>query len=137
MFTMRTLNKQFFSVIIQFVKYIFVGGIAFLFDFGTLYILTEYGGLHYLASAVVAFIIGLNVNYFLAKFLVFKDSKITNIKKEYFYVVCISLSALLLNQVLLFIFTDKLGIYYLNSKIITTIILLFYNFIIRKVFIFS
>jgi putative flippase GtrA len=134
---MRTLNKQFFSVIIQFVKYIFVGGIAFLFDFGTLYILTEYGGLHYLASAVVAFIIGLNVNYFLAKFLVFKDSKITNIKKEYFYVVCISLSALLLNQVLLFIFTDKLGIYYLNSKIITTIILLFYNFIIRKVFIFS
>lgn len=134
---MRTLNKQVFSVIIQFVKYIFVGGIAFLFDFGTLYILTEYGGLHYLASAVVAFIIGLNVNYFLAKFLVFKDSKITNIKKEYFYVVCISLSALLLNQVLLFIFTDKLGIYYLNSKIITTIILLFYNFIIRKVFIFS
>ncbi len=134
---MRTLNKQVFSVIIQFVKYIFVGGIAFLFDFGTLYILTEYGGVHYLVSAMVAFIVGLNVNYFLAKFLVFKDSKITNIKKEYFYVVCISLSALLLNQVLLFIFTDKLGIYYLNSKIITTIILLFYNFIIRKVFIFS
>ena len=134
---MRTLNKQVFSVIIQFVKYIFVGGIAFLFDFGTLYILTEYGGVHYLVSAMVAFIVGLNVNYFLAKFLVFKDSKIQHIRKEYIYVVCISLSALLLNQVLLFIFTDKLGIYYLNSKIITTIILLFYNFIIRKVFIFS
>ena len=134
---MKILHKQHLSVVIQFIKYIFVGGVAFLFDFGTLYVLTEYGGLHYLLSAIVAFIIGLNVNYFLAKFLVFKDSKIQDIRKEYIYVVCISLSALLLNQVLLFIFTDKLGIYYLNSKIITTIILLFYNFIIRKVFIFS
>ncbi len=134
---MKILHKQHLSVVIQFIKYIFVGGVAFLFDFGTLYVLTEYGGLHYLLSAIVAFIIGLNVNYFLAKFLVFKDSKIQDIRKEYIYDVCISLSALLLNQVRLFIFTDKLGIYYLNSKIITTIILLFYNFIIRKVFIFS
>lgn len=124
-------------LIYQFLKYVFVGGMAFLFDFGTLYILTEYFGIYYLTSSVIAFIIGLNVNYFLAKFLVFKASKIKDIKKEYLYIVGISLSALFLNQILLFLLTEKIGIYYLLSKIIITIILLFYNFIIRKVFIFE
>lgn len=125
------------NLIYQFLKYVFVGGAAFVFDFGTLYILTEYFGIYYLTSAVVAFIIGLNVNYFLAKFLVFKASKIKDLKREYFYIVGISLSALFLNQILLFVLTEKLGVYYLVSKIIITVILLFYNFIIRKVYIFS
>lgn len=131
------INRKYKNLIYQFLKYVFVGGMAFLFDFGTLYILTEYFGIYYLTSSVVAFIIGLNVNYFLAKFLVFKASKIKDIKKEYLYIVGISLSALFLNQILLFLLTEKIGIYYLLSKIIITIILLFYNFIIRKVFIFE
>ena len=37
--------------LIQFVRYFFVGGFAFIIDFGLLYILTEYAGLHYLLSA--------------------------------------------------------------------------------------
>ncbi len=131
------INRKYKNLIYQFLKYVFVGGMAFLFDFGTLYILTEYFGIYYLTSSVIAFIIGLNVNYFLAKFLVFKASKIKDIKKEYLYIVGISLSALFLNQILLFLLTEKIGIYYLLSKIIITIILLFYNFIIRKVFIFE
>lgn len=131
------ISKGSIHLLLQFIKYLFVGGAAFVFDFGTLYILTEYAGIHYLVSAVVAFIIGLNVNYFLAKFLVFKDSKIKDIKKEYFFIVIISLSALFLNQLFLFILTEKIGLYYLYSKIITTAILLVYNFIIRKVYIFE
>lgn len=125
------------TLVFQFIKYIFVGGVAFIFDFGTLYTLTEYAHIHYLLSAVIAFIIGLNVNYFLAKYLVFKDSKIKSLKKEYFYIVIISISALLLNQLCMFIFTEKIGLYYLYSKIVTTVLLLIYNFVIRKIFIFE
>lgn len=132
-----TISAKHRNSLIQFVKYLFVGGVAFLFDFGTLYTLTEYAHFHYLVSSVFAFIIGLNVNYFLAKFLVFKESKIKNIKKEYVLIVLISLSALVINQFSLFILTEKIGMYYLLSKIITTVFLLFYNFIIRKVFIFD
>ena len=132
-----TISAKHRNSLVQFVKYLFVGGAAFLFDFGTLYTLTEYVHFHYLVSSVFAFIIGLNVNYFLAKFLVFKESKIKNIKKEYLLVVVISLSALVINQFSLFVLTEKIGMYYLLSKIITTVFLLFYNFIIRKVFIFD
>ena len=33
------------NLLIQFVRYFFVGGFAFIVDFGLLYILTEYAGL--------------------------------------------------------------------------------------------
>ena len=39
--------------LIQFVRYFFVGGFAFIIDFGLLYILTEYAGLHYLGDPLV------------------------------------------------------------------------------------
>ena len=62
----------------QFLNYLIVGGVAFVFDFLTLYVLTEYVHVQYLISAACAFIVGLNVNYILAKYLVFKTSKIKN-----------------------------------------------------------
>lgn len=48
------------NLLIQFVRYFFVGGFAFIVDFGLLYILTEYAGLHYLLSATLSFIAGLS-----------------------------------------------------------------------------
>jgi putative flippase GtrA len=125
------------AMIIQFVKYVFVGGVAFVFDFATLYLLTEYAGLHYLLSAALAFIIGLNVNYFLAKYIVFKASKIENRHKEYFFIILISLSGLALNQILIWSFTELIGVYYLFSKVVAAGIILVYNFAIRKIFIFE
>ncbi len=125
------------TTLIQFIKYIFVGGIAFIFDFGTLYLLTEYGGFHYLLSAAIAFVIGLNVNYFLAKYLVFRASKIESRHKEYAFVILISLSGLALNQLLIWALTELAQLYYLLSKAAAAIIILVYNFAIRKVFIFE
>jgi putative flippase GtrA len=131
------LFKKYEKIITQFLKYIIVGGTAFVFDFFSLFTLTEFFGIHYLTSATIAFIIGLNVNYILAKYFVFTDSKIKNIRAEYFFVVCISLSGLILNIGLLWLLTEKFLIYYLISKLIATIITLFYNFWIRKVFVFN
>ena len=54
------------NLLIQFVRYFFVGGFAFIVDFGLLYILTEYAGLHYLLSATLSFIAGLVVNYIIS-----------------------------------------------------------------------
>lgn len=123
--------------IIQFQKYLVVGGVAFLFDFGTLYLLTEKVGISYLMSAAIAFIVGLNINYVLAKFFVFKDSKIKNIEKEYMFVAVISLTGLFLNQLFIWGLTELFGIYYLVSKIISTAIILVYNFLGRKRYIFE
>ena len=129
--------KKYEKIFFQFIKYIFVGGVAFLFDFSFLYFLTEFIGMHYLISATLSFVVGLNVNYFLAKYFVFKHSKIKNIKAEYIFIIFISLSGLLLNNGLLWILTELFGIFYLISKIISTFVILFYNFTVRKLFIFE
>ncbi len=133
---MITLLKKHEKLALQFFKYLLVGGTAFLFDFGTLFTLTEYAHIHYLTSAAIAFIIGLNINYILAKYFVFTGSKIANIHKEYWLIVFVSLTGLALNQSLIWFFTEKLAVYYLFSKMISTCIILIYNFWVRKKFIF-
>jgi putative flippase GtrA len=131
---LSTAHKDF---IIGFLKYLIVGGLAFVCDFGGYFILTRYFDVYYLLAAVISFIIGLNVNYALAKYIFFKQSKIKDTKKEYLSVALISVSSLFIKIILLWILTDFIGMYDLLSKIITTFFLLFYNFIIRKIFIFD
>lgn len=63
-FFLQKLKIQLFQVF----RYVFVGGIAFLVDWGGLYIFTSFG-LHYLASSTIAFTIGLIANFVLAKSL--------------------------------------------------------------------
>ena len=44
------------SLGVQFFRYLFVGGAAFVVDYGSLFALTEFAGIHYLVSAAVAFL---------------------------------------------------------------------------------
>ena len=61
------------STLLQLFRYTFVGGFAFIVDFGTLYVLTEYFNIYYLVSAGIAFISGLIINYFLSVKWVFNN----------------------------------------------------------------
>ncbi len=65
------------NTFIQLFRYTFVGGAAFIVDFGSLYLLTDFAGFHYLHSAAIAFILGLIVNYILSILWVFK-SRVVN-----------------------------------------------------------
>ena len=47
---------------LQLFRYFFVGGAAFIVYYGSLWLLTEVFGLHYLLSAAIAFILGLICN---------------------------------------------------------------------------
>ncbi len=129
--------KKHEKLAIQFFKYLLVGGTAFIFDFSSLFLLTEYAHIQYLTSAAIAFIIGLNMNYILAKYFVFTGSKMKSLKVEYGMVFFISLTSLALNQTLIWFFTEKLFVYYLYSKMISTCIILIYNFWVRKKFVFD
>ena len=49
----------------------------------------------------------------------------------------ISTIGLIFTEILLYFFTDVCGIYYLLSKIISAIIVLFWNFIARRVMLYG
>lgn len=122
---------------LQLFRYTFVGGFAFIVDFGTLFVLTEFFGIHYLVSAGIAFIFGLTVNYFLSVKWVFNNRVMENRWMEFLLFALIGLVGLGLTELFLWILTNIFLIYYLFSKIITAIIVYFWNFFARKVILFN
>jgi len=125
------------NTLVQLFRYTFVGGFAFVVDFGTLFLLTEIFHIHYLLSAAMAFILGLITNYFLSIKWVFSIRSIENKKIEFLLFSIIGLIGLGLNELLLWIFTDLILIHYLLSKIITAIFVYLWNFIGRKYLLFN
>jgi len=125
------------NTFIQFFRYLFVGGTAFVVDYGLLYVLTEYAGLHYLLSATISFIAGLVVNYLLSTWWIFRKSKLQNKWAEFLVFAIIGVVGLLLNNLFMYVFTDLFHIHYMVSKLITTALVMIWNFAGRKYILFN
>ena len=121
---------------IQLFRYTFVGGVAFLADFGLLAGLTELAGLNYLLSAALSFIVGLTVNYLLSVQWVFASRKLADRRAEFLLFALIGVVGLGLNELFLWLFTEFVGWYYLVSKIVATVIVFFWNFLARRIILF-
>jgi putative flippase GtrA len=132
----QLLIKKTNNIFIQLFRYTFVGGIAFLFDFGSLYLLTEKFHVYYLISAAGAFLAGLLVNYYLSIVWVFENRSNKSKQMEFLIFALIGIIALGFNEFFIWFFTEKIRIYYLYSKIISTIIVYLWNFFIRKLVLF-
>lgn len=122
---------------IQLFRYFFVGGFAFLVDYGLLVLLTEVFGLHYLVSATISFLAGLVVNYLLSTSWIFRKSTLENKWAEFLIFAVIGVVGLGLNNLLLYLLTDKLHIHYMISKLITTALVMIWNFGARKIVLFN
>ena len=130
------LTKKTDETRIQFFRYIFVGGIAFLVDIGSLYVFTDFFGIFYLISAAVAFIMGLITNYMLSICWVFNRRTLDNKTIEFSVFAMIGIIGLVLNELLIWFFTAEMNFFYLISKILAAIIILFWNFFARKLTLF-
>jgi putative flippase GtrA len=110
--------------------------ISFAVDFGILVLLTEIAGVHYLLSNGIGFMAGTTLNYLLCIFWVFSNRSIENRHLEYWLFIVIGASGVVLNELFIWTFTEKLVIYYLYSKIIAGSSVFFYNFFTRKYLLF-
>jgi len=132
------INKLFIkdtdNVFVQFLMYGIVGGIAAVVNIGMLYVFTDFFGLHYIFSNILAFTLGLITNYFLSVRYVFSKERKKDRKIEFIVHVSIGIIGLCLDTLLVYLFTDKVNLYYMTSKIISTAIVFGYNFIARKMF---
>ena len=121
----------------QFLKYVLVGGIAFILDFTTLFALTEFAGLYYLVSASCGFVLGLAVNYLLCIRWIFSFRSLTNASHEFALFALVGVLGLLLNNALLYVQTEFLGFHYLASKLVAAAVILMFNFSLRRYLLFS
>lgn len=121
------------SIFIQMFRYVFVGGTAFAVDFFFLYFFSDICGIYYLISGVLSFIISVLVNYWMSTVWVFNQDNINNKLLEFNLFLAISTIGLVFTEILLWLFTDVCGLHYLISKIIAAAIVMFWNFIARRV----
>lgn len=125
------------NAFVQVFRYGFVAIAAFAVDFTCLYLFTEWGGLHYLVSAVLAFCCGLTTNYTLSICWVFSERRVTNRRVEFAINASIALIGLGLNILLIWVFTEFVELHYLVSKLISTATVFWWNFLVKKKLLFT
>ncbi len=113
-----------------------VSAVSFALDFGALALLTEAFRLHYLLSAAAAFTLGTTLSYVLSVSLVFGSRRVRSRALEFALFVLIGLIGLALNETLMWLFTERIALYYLLSKIIAGALIFFWNFGARKLILF-
>lgn len=120
------------KLIMQIIKFGMVGGLCFLIDYGVMIFLTEIFNINYLISSGISFTVSVIVNYILSMQFVFETEKDDSAMKKFIIFVVLSVIGLIINQILMWILVDKIGIFYMISKIGATVIVMVYNFITRK-----
>jgi putative flippase GtrA len=124
------------DTLIQAFRYLFVGGMAFLVDYGTLVALKEIAGFHYLVANSLSFLLGLATNYALSVRWVFASRKMGNRYVEFLVFGAIGLVGLGVNDLVMWACTDHLGTDYRLSKLAAAGVAMFWNFFARKLALF-
>ena len=122
------------TLTMQFLRFAACGILCFLIDFGLLYALTEFTGIDYLMSSGISFSVSVIVNYLISVRWVFAVTENRSATLDLIIFIILSTIGLGLNQVIMWIATEHLGIWYMLSKIVSTAIVTVYNFITRKLF---
>lgn len=125
------------NTLVQLFRYTWVGGIAFIIDYLTLFLLTENVGVNYLISAAIAFVMGLITNYVFSTIWVFKNSRFKSRMSEFFIFTIIGVIGLGLNEIVIFICCQNFHFHYMISKLLSTVFVFLWNFFGRKYIIFT
>ena len=116
----------------QFWRYFIGAGVGYLFDFGTLILLTEVFSVNYLLSAIIGFTIGLIVVFVISRRFVFGESKLQSKSVEFGLFAIIGIGGLGILTLLMWLLTDVASINYIVSKVLATVIVYTWNFFVRR-----
>ncbi len=123
-------NKLF----IQIFKFGFVGGLAFLIDYGVLIFCKEILHLDVLISAALGFCVSVIFNYIASVKWVFDVNENNSKSKNFVLFIVFSVIGLLLTELIMHFGVNVLDFNYMIVKIIATAIVMIFNFVTRKMF---
>ncbi len=124
--------------IIKFFRYAFVGGIAFVVDycgFVLTSVLLGESTFSVVAATTVGFIAGLITNFILSKKFVFTESAKVGAAGEFMVYAVIGIGGYIFNILLMLLFVRFINKY--AAKIIVALIVLVYNYLARKIILYS
>ena len=132
------------SEFIKLVLYLFVGGTAALFEWGLFYVFINYlfNGWGWgvttltMTATALAFCLSTLFHYFLGNILVFDSGSRYQRGKELSLVFLVSIMGLGFNLLLMYMFVTLLGWAPMLSKVLTSCIVVVWNYLSRKKWIF-
>lgn len=126
-----------FTKYFKYIKYVISGGTAAVVNIGSLYLLTEYGHIHYLVSASIAFVFGFTVSFILQKFWTFQNKGRSNMHWQLTLYFIVALGNLAFNTLLLYVLVEFLHIWYIAAAVFSGLFIAFVTFFIYRHFIFT
>lgn len=109
------------------IGFFLIGVFSTLIDVGLLYLFTTGLGLWYIASATISYTCGMAVNFFLNKYLNFRDTS-RNYFWQFLSFAFISLISLALTLVILYLTVEIFSLNYLLGKVIAVIVAFIWNY---------
>lgn len=116
----------------EFIRYAVASAAALALDVGSLWLFVELFQVPYLVSGALAFLVGLTVVYILSVYWVFDARALTSRRAEFMLFALIGVIGLLLNESVLWLLTERFGMFYLFSKFASVVVVFSWNFGARK-----
>lgn len=127
-FSMAKFNLKEFAV---FIKYSAVGIIGTALDVGALYVFVDLLDIPVLVAAAMSFVLAVVNNFILNKFWTFRNDS-RNFRKQFIKFFLVSVVGLVLTEICMALFVYLLGIWYIAAKLMTSVIVLTWNFLANK-----
>lgn len=119
------------------IRYVISGSTATGVNLGLLYVLTDYLGFWYLASAVLAFIGGFFTSFFLQKHWTFQDNRREETQRQMTGFLLLTLLNLALNTFLMYLLVDIFRVWYMLAQVIISLLIAFWTYNALRFFIFK
>lgn len=124
------------NIIVQIVRYLLSGGVAFVVDFCLMILLSEWAKIPGALAATISFAVGLVITYLLSVKWIFDKRRFSHPFYEFLTFAIIGAVGLLITYGLMSLLVNSMSVYYIYAKIITTFIVTIWNFMAKKVILF-
>ncbi len=118
-------------------RYLAASALALAIDFGVYSGLIRLAGVHYLVAAPIGFALGLATVYALSVRWVFRQRRLADRRAEFALFAAIGLAGMALNQVIIYAAVAMMPGSYEIAKIISAGVVFCFNFISRKLLLFT
>lgn len=118
-------------------KYLISGLTVNVFELSLLYVFTEYFGVWYLFSSVLAFLFAFCLSFSLQKFWTFQDTKKEGIHKQASIYLFVSVCNLSINIVALYLLVQIAGLWYMFAQVLVSGGIAAWSFLLYKFIIFK
>jgi len=124
------------KLLIQFVKFGFVGALSTVIDWGIYFALTRLCHINYIPAKMISFSVAVMNSYLLNRVWTFQIQKNASFK-EFIKFIMIALIGLSLNTLIMFIVVDKIKLIDIWGLVIATVIVVFWNFSSSRFWVFK